>query len=103
MCLCIFWTKLNIFKRVLSNSVVLNTMLNPYYFLEGPFKFRMHLYLADNNIIACTVNPEKKQFAHERQKDFQIDPFYLELQFASYSERKDLKKEIQQSASLRKH
>lgn len=79
MCLCVFWTKLSIFSRKLSNNVVLNTMLNSYYLQAGPFKFRMHLYLADNNITASTVNPDTEQFTHERQKILQADPYYLEF------------------------
>lgn len=64
---------------MLSKSVVLNTMLNSYYFQAGPFMFRMHSYLAANNITACTVNPDTEQFAHERQKALQVDPCYLEF------------------------
>lgn len=53
-------------------------MLTSYYFQVGPVKFRMHLYLADNNFTA-SINPDTEQFTHERQKLLQVDPYYLEF------------------------
>lgn len=93
MCLCVFWTKLNVFNRKFSNNGVLNTRLNSYYFQTGPitFKhsdFRRHLYLEDDNITASTVNPDTEQFTDERQKILlQVVPYYLEftINYVSYS------------------
>lgn len=68
MCLCVFWTKLNIFNRKLSNNVVLNVILNSYYFQAGSFKLKIHLYPEDNSNTASAVNPDTEQFTHERQK-----------------------------------
>lgn len=71
MPLCL-WTKLNIFNKKLSNNLVLNARLNSDYFQTAPFKFRMHLYLADNNITAPAVSSDTEQFTHERQKVLQV-------------------------------